>query len=303
MAACALLVAGLLTRGGLRSDVLANRFEIVLMYGGFALILPFAALKLGGAPALKAALPAGHWDLTGGLSAWQVAGWWLIAVWTVVDPSFHQRCAAASDPATARRGILISILFWAAFDAMTTTAGLYARAALPALSNPLLAYPTLADRLLPPLARGIFLAALAGSVLAALQAQCLLSATSLGKDGLGRLLAAGPALQSQWTRRCLFLSAAFSVALAWAIPSVIGLWWAIGSVLIPGLLLPFLGVYFPRLRRSPAWMLAASIGGVALSGAWLIAERRLGQAPLGVAPMFPGLALSACLWAAARLFP
>ena len=36
------------------------------------------------------------------------------------------------DERTARRGVLISIAFWVLFDFLTTTAGLYARAVLPA---------------------------------------------------------------------------------------------------------------------------------------------------------------------------
>lgn len=296
MAVAGVLTVALLVRGGLRSDVRANLLEFVVMFGGFALILPFSVRACGGLAALKAALPPAHLDWTGGLSAWQITGWWLIAVWTLVDPAFHQRCAAAQDSKTARLGILISILFWAVFDFMTTAAGLYARAQLPALSEPLLAYPELANLTLPPLARGIFLASLCCSVLAALQAKCLLSAASLGKDGLGRLLGAGEAAQERWTKSALAVSAGFSFLLAAAIPSVVGLWWAIGSVLIPGLLLPLMGVYFPRIRTRPAWALAASASSVVVSAVWLAAERRLGRPPLGVEPMFPGLALSAALW-------
>lgn len=296
--ACAVLI-----RSGLRSDVSANRLQFIMMFCGFALILPFAFKNIGGVAALRAALPPGHLSLTGGLTRWQIIGWWLIAVWTLVDPSFHQRCAAAKDPATARRGIFVCILFWAAFDFMTTTAGLYARASLPALSNPLLAYPALADFLLPPVARGIFFASMACSILAALQSKCLLSAMSLGKDGMGRLKSSDAAEQERWTRWALLASAALAFALAAAIPSVVGLWWAIGSVMIPGLLLPLLGVYFPRLRARPAWALAGSVSGVLLSGLWLIWERRLGQAPFGVEPMFPGLGLSGAAWLLSRLFP
>lgn len=303
MAAGGALACAVLLRCGLRSDVSANRFEFIMMFGGFALILPFAFIKIGGLSALRSALPAGHLTMSGGLGPWQIAGWWLIAVWTLVDPSFHQRCAAAKDPATARRGIFVCILFWAWFDFMTTAAGLYSRASLPALSNPLLAYPMLADRLLPPVARGVFFAALACSILAALQSKCLLSAMSLGKDGLGRLKNSDDETQERWTRGALLASTALAFALALAIPSVVGLWWAIGSIMIPGLLLPLLGVYFTRLRAAPAWALTGSVSGVLLSGTWLIMERKLGYAPWGVEPMFPGLGLSGAIWLVSQVFP
>jgi len=89
--------------------------------------------------------------------------------------------------------------------------------------------------------------------------------------------------------------------LAWMLPSVVGLWYALGSAVIPGLLLPLLGVYFRRLRTPPGWALASSLAGWASSTAWLLWGQALGKNPLGLEPMFPGLALSACLWAAGKL--
>ncbi len=152
------------------------------MFAGFALVLPFAIRAIGGPAALASRLPPGHLSWTGGMTPWRILGWWTIAVWTIVDPSFHQRCAAAASPAVARRGILVSIGFWAVFDLMTTAAGLYARAALPSLDNPTLAYPRLADATMPVFARGLFFAGIAASIFAALQAKSLLAAVSLGRD-------------------------------------------------------------------------------------------------------------------------
>ncbi|PIR19681.1 MAG: sodium:phosphate symporter, partial [Elusimicrobia bacterium CG11_big_fil_rev_8_21_14_0_20_64_6] len=86
------------------------------MFAGFALIIPFAWHAVGSPAAMIGKLPPGHMSWTGGLSPAQLIGWWLIAVWTIVDPSFHQRCGAAATPGIARRGILISIGFWAVFD-------------------------------------------------------------------------------------------------------------------------------------------------------------------------------------------
>lgn len=296
MALAGALTAIILWRGGLRSDVWANLLELALMFGGFFLLMPFALAKLGGPGSIARELPAGHLSLTGGLPPLQILGWWMIAVWTLIDPGFHQRCAAAKDPAVARRGILISIACWALFDLMTTSAGLYARVALPDLEKPLLAFPVLADRLLPPVARGFFFAGLCASTMATLQGQSLLSALALGKDGLGRWLGRGEAAVERYSRWSLALSLAGGYALALFMPSVVSLWYAIGSAVIPGLLLALLGVYFPRLRPSPGWALAASASGWACSSAWVAAGQILGRYPLGAEPMFPGLVVSGLLW-------
>ena len=300
MLLAAALSVGLLLAGGLRSDVESNRLELVLMFGGFMLVLPFAAARLGGPSWAAARLPSGHLSLSGGLTPLKIVSWWLIAVWTLVDPSFHQRCAAAADPGVARRGILVSIAFWAAFDLMTTSAGLYARAALPSLGEPLLAFPRLADLVLPPVARGLFFAGLAASMLAALQGRALLAALALGKDGAGRWLEADEERREAWSRWALVLGAAFALALGLALPSVVGLWYAVGSAVIPGLLLPLMGVYRPSWRVGPPWAFAASLGGWSASTAWLAWSAAAGRAPLSIEPMFPGLAVSGLLWGAGR---
>ncbi len=72
--------------------------------------------------------------------------WFLIALWTFADPGFHQRCYAAKDSNTAVKGVLISIILWALFDFLTTSTGLFARAVLPGLDNPVLSFPLYAER-------------------------------------------------------------------------------------------------------------------------------------------------------------
>lgn len=300
MAAGGILALGFIMAGGLRSDVGANLPQFVVMFAGFAVIVPFAWRKLGPPSALAAKLPAGHLSLMGGMTPLRVAAWWLIAVWTIVDPVFHQRCAAARSPREARNGILASIACWAVFDAMTTLVGLYSRAALPGLHRPLMAYPALADALLPAGARGLFFAGLCSSLLAGLQGRALQSSISLGKDALGRWLRAPDARQERLAKLALVLAGVLGYFLALWVPSVVGLWYLIGSAVIPGLLLPFIGVYFPERRVAPGWALAASAAGFGMSSAWIAAGRIAGAAPLGVDPMFPGLLASAAVWAAGR---
>ncbi len=278
-----LLALGLIWRGGLRSDAAANRLQFVFMFAGFALIIPFAWHAVGSPVAMARRLPAGHLSWTGGLSWAKLIGWWLIAVWTIVDPSFHQRCAAAQSPAVARKGILISLAFWALFDLMTTTAGLYARAAVPVMRDPTLAFPLLADTVMPPIARGLFLAGVSASLFAALQGTAALAAACLGKDRV---------------RTGLVSTMILSYALSRLVPSIVGLWYAVGSAVIPGLLLPMLGVYVPEIRVPGRWAFASSAAGWLVSLAWVVAAQRTGAPPFAIEPMFPGLALSGLVWAA-----
>jgi len=109
--------------GGFRSDVWANVLEFILMFLGFALVLPFAYHQLGGWEYIASHVPPLHLSWHGG-NTWQyILVWFFIALWTLVDPAFHQRCYAAKDGATAQRGILVAIVFWFFFDFMTSMAG------------------------------------------------------------------------------------------------------------------------------------------------------------------------------------
>ena len=105
------------------------------MFGGFVLLLPIAVSKVGGLGSLRAALPAAMFTALGGQRPGYVIAWYVIALQTLVEPTFFQRCFAAKTPRVARRGLLVSVLFFALFDGLTTFTGMYAHALLPGLTR------------------------------------------------------------------------------------------------------------------------------------------------------------------------
>ncbi len=180
-----------LYNGGFRADVLTNSAQFVLMYIGFGALLIFSILKFGmPAEALNTSgniLPESHLSLTGNYS-WQIiAVWFIISLQTFIDPSFHQRCAAAKTPSTARRGIFLSVLFWMIFDFMTITTAMYARAYFP-VENPLMAYPAMAAEVLPVFWRGLFITALLATVMSTLDSYAFISGATIGNDILAPFL-------------------------------------------------------------------------------------------------------------------
>ena len=288
--------------GGFRSDVATDVFEFFLMFIGFGVILPFAYWKFGGVSFLTSTLPADHLTWHGGNSTQFILVWFFIAFWTLVDPAFHQRCYAARSAEVARRGILISVVFWVVFDAMTATAGLYARAALPALEEPVLAFPMLAEVTLPAVAKGLFYIGLLATIMSSLNTLAFVSATTLGRDILWRLRP-GASSETRMTQVGLVATAVISIGVALAIPSVIRQWYTIGTVLVPGLLIVLVTSYFPRVRVAAPFAFWAMLAGCVTSCAWLLAgwTEAIGatdQYPLGLEPMYPGLAASAAVWLA-----
>ena len=220
-----------LFRGGLRSIVITERVQFVLMFGGFAVILPYLFAHHGGWAFLRASLPATHWQWNGGLPPQSVFVWYAIAMITLVEPAFYQRCYAAKSPKVARNGILVSILFWMVFDFMTTTVGLYARAVLPHLADPAQAYPALAALELPSIALGLFTLGMLATVMSTVDSYAFVSAVTLGRDLWWRLKGGDEeTVVPRATRFGLFLVAALSIAVALIWQDVISLWHDFGSI-------------------------------------------------------------------------
>jgi SSS family solute:Na+ symporter len=288
--------------GGFRADVYTDIFEFFLMFAGFAVILPFCVMKFGGLDFIASRVPPNHLTWNGGNSTQFVLVWFLIALWTLVDPSFHQRCYAAASGAVARKGILISVGFWLLFDAMTATAGLYARAAIPHMDQPVMAYPLLAELTLPPIAKGMFYVGMLATIMSTLNTLAFVSATTLGRDIVARArgrLGQQPVVS--WIRWGLLAMAVFSVALALLIPSVIRLWYTLGTVVVPGLLVPLVSSYFDRWKTRAPYAFASMLGGLLVSLGWMIAgwTNAMGSSagyPFGVEPMIPGLLASLGVW-------
>jgi SSS family solute:Na+ symporter len=288
--------------GGFRADIYTDVFEFVLMFVGFAVILPFAYVNFGGFEFIKQNVPSLHLTWDGGNSIQFVLVWFFIALWTLVDPSFHQRCYAAKSGAVAQRGILISILFWFVFDAMTATAGLYSRAALPPLDQPMMAFPLLAELTLPPVAKGAFYVGMLATIMSSLNTLAFVSATTIGRDIIWRVRREENELNiNLYTKWGLFATAIPSIVLAILIPSVIRLWYTVGTVIIPGLLIPLLTSYFDRWKVSAHYAFLTMLCGWATSLAWLIIgwTKELGSSlhyPLNIEPMYPGLVVSLLVW-------
>jgi solute:Na+ symporter, SSS family len=289
--------------GGFESDVRINVFQFCLMFAGFAVALPVVMSRAGGFRWLAAHVPPAHLTLTGGQDTAFIVVWFFIALWTFVDPGFHQRCYAARSPRVAQTGILIAVLCWAVFDFLTCTTGLSARAIMPGLPAGThgLAFPLLAEKLLPPGVKGLFYIAMLATVMSTVVSYTFLGAMTIGRDFIFRLRRdEGNERVPAYARFGLVLTAACAIALSVVVPSVVRQWYALGTVMVPGLLLPVLGCYFPSMKVGSGAAVASMVlgSGVALA-CLLIGWHARGiyagtpDFPFGLQPMYPGLLASA----------
>ena len=284
--------------GGFRSVVRTDVLQFVLMFGAFALILPISVAKFGGFNFLQQNLPETHFVWHGGQGAQYIFVWYFIALTTLVDASFYQRCFAAKSESVAKNGILISILFWIAFDFMTTFTGLYARAALPHLENPVTSYLELSAVVLPIGLQGLFLVGLLATIMSTIDSYSFLSAMSIGRDIIWRLRGEKSEDNiARYTRFGLLLTAVVSIAIAWWAQSVIAIWKEVGSIAAPMLLVPLASSFSERWRMSPGAATISMIAGGGLSGFWALTKyldflSGQGNYWLNVEPIFPGLAVT-----------
>ncbi len=279
---------------GFRAVVRTDILQLFLMYGGFLVLLPAALAQTGGLSGLWAALPAGHRSWDGGLGWQTVLVWYLIALQTVVEPSFYQRVFAARSPRVARTGVLVSVVMWIAFDFLSIFTGLAARVLLPDLADPMNAYPSLAALVLSPWAAALFTVGLFATVMSTLDSNLFIAATTVGHDFARK--GQDPQTERRRTRWGLALSAALAALGAMLFDSVVEVWHHVGSVVTSTLLLPVLAIHLPsRWRPSQAGAVFAMVLAAATSSLWILGAGAGGY-PLGVEPMFAALAVSAsCL--------
>jgi SSS family solute:Na+ symporter len=285
--------------GGFRAVVRTDLLQFGLMFAGFIILIAVLWLREGSPVAMWGRLPETHTQITGGQSAGDIVVWYFIALATLIEPAFYQRCYAACDARTARRGILWSVVFWLAFDLLTTVAGLYAAAIYAQMADPVAAFPTLATDYLPPGLLGLFWVTLLAVVMSTVDSYMFVAAVTAGRDlVLGSLHGRGEAVETRYTRRALPIVAALAIVLALYFRSVVDIWYVMGSIATPALLLPVLTTFSKRKRFAPkAALLNIPLAG-GMSLLWEVA-RQSGYSDFGpfhVPSIYPGLATSLLIW-------
>lgn len=284
-----------LLQGGFKANVFTDSFQFFVMFGGFILILFFSYSDYGGVTYLSSNLPVNHLKITGGASPTFIIVWFLIALWTFADPGFHQRCYAAKSGDVAVKGILISIIFWALFDFLTTSTGLYSRAVLPGIKQPVQSYPLLAEKVLGPGLKGIFYAALFATIMSTLNSFLFLSGTTIGRDFIFKFdHSKNEKKLKPFTIYGLIISGILSIALAYYIPSVIEIWYTIGSFCIPGIILPVISSYYPKFGIHKKFIILEMLIASAGSILWFVIRENfyLGNIFNEVEPMLVGLSIA-----------
>lgn len=280
--------------GGFRALARTDVLHFASMFLGFIVMFVVLVVTFGGYEFVSARIPATHLTWHGGNSGWYIGVWYVIALATLVDPSFFQNCYAARDEKVARRGILISILCWMLFDFLTTSCGLYARALLPATIDPISSFPLLGAAVLPIGLYGIFAVGMLATVISTADSYLFIAASTLGKDICCGWLGKQESKANYYTKWALILSAVLTIVISIFFQSVVTIWYAFGSIVTPMLLIPLFSTFYGSRRMRPATALFSMILAGAFSGLWLWSKSATGDGSywLFLEPIFPGLIVS-----------
>ncbi len=255
--------------GGFRAVVLSDLVQFFVMCFAVFFVLAFSLYEFGGWTYLKAKLPSTHFEPLGKHSLATTLVWGFIALSTLVDPNFYQRCFAANSTRTAKTGILLSTVVWFGFDICTTLGGMYARAAIPEAESGT-AYLTYAVQILPNGLRGFMIAGLLATILSTLDSYLFVASTTLTHD-------LGPKAwrESIWAHRLgiLFIGAV-AIVMSFAFEGDIrDIWKTLGSYSAACLLFPLLFAYWRPNQVGDRQFLPATLLGAATMTYWRLADK------------------------------
>ena len=248
--------------GGFRAVVFSDAVQFTVMCLAVLTVLIYSLCTFGGLDFLTANLPPSHFSLTGGNGWLNTLIWGAIALATLVDPSFYQRCFAAKDVKTARNGILICTLIWFCFDICTTAGALYARALLPE-AQPSQAYFLYAVQLLPSGLRGFFIAGILAVILSTLDSFLFIASNTVVYD-LFKNKFKNKLMANQLS---FFVIAALAIALAVFFEGNFRkIWFTMGSYMSACLLIPMLAGYiWPGIIKDKVFTFSALFSAAAIT--------------------------------------
>ncbi len=280
--------------GGFRAVVFSDLVQFVFMILGVVLVVIFAWAKMGNPTILLDKLPASHFDWSGGESLSAILVWGFIALSTLVDPNFYQRCLAAESEKVAKRGIIISTVIWFLFDCCTTLGALYARAALPD-ANPQHAYLQFSMQIVPSGVRGLILSGILATILSTLDSYLFNAATCISYD----LISVKEKFKLWQHHAALIFVAIISIFLGLHFDgNVVEVWKTLGSFSAACLLFPLLiAQWRPGTINDREFCWAVSIGCFSIVS-WRILNQLYSIAPIDefyigllmtTLPLFPSL--------------
>ena len=120
-----------------------------------------------------------------------------------------------------------------------------------------------------------------------------LSATTIGRDFISRINKNSKEEKIKfYTVIGILISGVVSIIIAYLIPSVVEIWYTIGSLFIPGIIFPVVSAYYPKLRISSNLIIAEIVFAISASLIWFEIRKTFSGLLSEIEPMIIGLFVS-----------
>ena len=275
------------TVGGMRAVVLTDIIQFCVLTIGLPLVLVFGLAKVGGISALKAAVPAGHFQIPNiHKNIWVFLSlFFTFLLGETLVPPYVQRLFIGKDAGHTARGTVFSGIFSIPFFAITGAIGLVALALEPEL-DPNLAMPHVIRTVLPIGLCGIVIAGMLSVVMSSADSFLNAASTSCINDIVKPL--ASNSLSERGELLLVKLTNCFAgviaVIFAVKIRSIFGILIYAYNFWAPIILVPLAAVML-GFRATKAGFLAGSAAGIAGMLIW----NALLKTPTGVDGLVVGV--------------
>jgi len=156
-----------------------------------------------------------------------------------------------------------------------------------------MSYPLLANDILPTVAKGFFFIGLIATIMSTLHSYIFISATTLGKDIICKIKNIKDPKNNS-TKFGILVTSILSIIIVLLIPSVVEMWYTIGSLIIPALILSVVSSYSDKLiiDKRLIFIAMASSFLVSFSSFLYGIFHKFGEQPVyffNIEPIYPGL--------------
>jgi len=282
--------------GGLLAVAYNDLFQTIIMLIGGGLLLPvFLTLDLG--PQVTDALVSPATEFLGGMHWGYVLSFFPIYfAFVLIDPSIWQRIAASKNTSDLKPAFIATAAIFMFWSLIVVTLGVIAFNILPDLAHRDSVIPTLVMNHMPPLVKGVCLAAIMGIIISTADSALLVTGTTVSTD-LFKVLKPeiSDKQQLRITRITVFIVGICGLIFALQKSNIFEVMMLSLATFVAGLFVPVMAALFYKKATSVAALASAIIGALVLLTAF--AAKSHGLLPDGVEPILLALVCSSlAMW-------
>ena len=248
--------------GGLLADALTDTIQFLVMCLTLACAAFIGIMNIGSLETIRESMNPSIFEPLGSLSLADILIYSTVALSPLVDPAFYQRIFAAESAKTVKKALLISTIFWVAFDWTIIYLGILGshmvnQGMFSATVDETEVLLHVATYLLPSGLLGLFVAGIVATAMSTVDSYALIAASSVVYDGWHAFKKNGLTEQQLifFTRIGIVLMVALALVLSYRFERFRDGWIFMASILVSSVFVPLVAGLFFRHRggRSGTW--------------------------------------------------